>query len=245
MTTTNKYLAMDLKSLTKDTVKDNPYFQIINDAAKAEIKAPVSKQLLQLATAMQAQFTVKGTAIEAFKQDCERAEEYSRDKYDIIPRLWVQAKSNIVQAMMLDMDLSQYQTESSLRKAKTALNKERKNASITVLPTAKPSNTPVSASTKGESNKAQTEARTEANQSGPDSDSNRVNPLMGEYMALMDSLPKKTQDKLIKAAMKQVRKEISLLLPKGKPMKASNSPVKAESTSTTMEDAFKQASQAL
>lgn len=103
----------------------------------------VSDQLLQLARPLQPAAS-KGivfnaaTAKEdekepstAFEAACKLAENYiksdsaGRQKTSTLPRCWTQAKSNIKAALNFGIDLSAYNTESSLRKE---VNKARKAA---------------------------------------------------------------------------------------------------------------------
>lgn len=174
----------------------------------------MSKHLLQLAQAVQVQFNSDTNGIEAFKSDCNRAEEYSRDKHDIVPRLWVQAKSNIVASMLIGMDLSKFSTESAMRKELNSLRKENSNANITVLPGAESKSPTLSASAPGQSHKASTEATIEANTTNDSDIDKRVNPLFADFMKLIDTLPRATQDSILKGAMTATRKEISKLIKK-------------------------------
>jgi len=109
---------------TKLTLRD-----VIIEAIHAQTDIDTANELVQESTSsvsnhllvVAKNFHDAGKFIEACKvqEDFIKSKEAGKNQADKLPRCWTNAKSNIKRALELGFDLSEYKTESELRKAVT------------------------------------------------------------------------------------------------------------------------------
>lgn len=105
--------------------------QNLIDSANATMKQrkeSISEVLFSLAKGECSKFG--DNAQQEFVSRCAKAEKEFKDAKEgrVIPKQWSQAKSNIKAALGKDMDLSEYSTESAMRKALTEKRKAEREA---------------------------------------------------------------------------------------------------------------------